>query len=161
MNAIPTSPPTPPAVPTPTIEQYTAYLQDLGNNGTRYTTANGFYLSIITALLGILALTKPGVDLTDLQAILRLAVPLFACLLCWVWFQTVLFYRTLFRTKFRVLREFEQRGGLFPAFERERELIQSGGARWLLENEERIPLLLALPFLIILVYVILKLLKWI
>jgi len=70
-------------------------------------------------------------------------------------------YRTLFRTKFGVLREFEQRGGFFPAFERERELFQSAGARWLLENEERIPVLLAAPFLVLLVYAVLKLLQWI
>jgi|KBSMisStaDraftv2_1062788.scaffolds.fasta_scaffold1966301_2 hypothetical protein len=32
------------------LEQYKAYLADLGNVGSRYTTANGFYLPVISAL---------------------------------------------------------------------------------------------------------------
>ncbi len=158
MSTIPMPPPAPPAPPAPAVEQYKAYLQDLGNIGTRYTTSNGFYLSVITALLGILALTRPGEGLTDLQTILRLAVPFFASLLCWVWSQTLVFYRTLFRAKFEVLRELERNGGLFPAYAREQELFQSSAARWLLENEGRVPLFLAVPFLVILVHTVLKLL---
>ena len=51
---------TPTPAPKVTIEQYKAYIQDLGNIGTRYTTSNAFYLSVITALLGILSLTEAG-----------------------------------------------------------------------------------------------------
>ncbi len=42
------------------LDQYKAYLDDLGNIGTRYTTANGFYVSIVSALLAILALAQKG-----------------------------------------------------------------------------------------------------
>ncbi len=69
-------------LPAPSIEQYKAYLGDLGNIGTRRFTSNGFYLSVITALLGVLALAKPGDGFTDLQPTLRLAVPIFAILVC-------------------------------------------------------------------------------
>src|SRR5437762_11925602 len=95
--------PTPTPVPKASVEQYKAYLQDLGNVGTRYTTSNSFYLSVLTALLGILSLMKPGQGLADLQDILRLAVPLFATGLCFVWHKTILFYRDLFKTKFAIL----------------------------------------------------------
>ena len=68
-----------PAAPSPvTLDQWKAYLQDLGNIGTRYTTSNGFYLSIITALLAILSLTRAGESLMTAQGVLRIAVPAFA-----------------------------------------------------------------------------------
>ena len=148
--------PTPTPPPTATVEQYKAYLQDLGNVGSRYATSNGFYLSVITALLGILSVMKPGQGLSDLQDILRLAVPLFAVGLCFVWHKTIHFYRNLFTTKFAVLKEMEENGRLFPAYEREFTLFPS--KQWLTKNEARIPLFLALPFLVIFISTIWKLL---
>ena len=145
-----TTPATSTIAPTVTVEQYKAYIQDLGNIGTRYTTSNGFYLSVITALLGILSLMKRGEGLSDLQTILRLGVPLFAIGLCFVWRQTVFFYSAIFKAKFDVLREIESHASLFPAYKREKALFT--GPRWLLDNEARIPLYLTLPFVVILGY---------
>ncbi len=133
--------------PTHTMEQYKAYIQDLGNIGTRYSTANGFFLSVITALLGILVFTKPGEWLTDLKTIIRLAVPLFASLVCWIWSKEIKFYRRLFQVKFQVLRELEKAGDLFPIFDREEELFKEVQAGGLLENEGRLPQWLACVFL--------------
>lgn len=154
MNDIPTPPPA-------FLEQYKAYLQDLSNTDARYTTLNGFHLSIITALLGILALTKPGEGLTDLQPILRVVVPLFAFLLCCIWFQPSCPMGRFSGQSFRFFASSSSVVALFSVFQRERELIQNGRTRWVLENEERIPLLLILPFLIILLYAFLKLMRWI
>ena len=133
--------------PVATIEQYQAYLGDLANIGSRYATANGFYLSVISALLGILFVMTPAEGMADLQNILRLAVPLFAIGLCFVWRQTISFYRSLFTAKFEVLREMEVSASLFPAYQREKTLFS--GSSWLLRNEARIPLYLALPFVVI------------
>ena len=133
------------------VEQYKAYLQDLGNIGTRFSTANGFFLSVITALVGILALTKSGEGLTDLKTIFRLAVPLFASLVCWIWSREIKFYREIFRVKFQILRELESSGGLYPTFGREDELFEKGAAGWLLENEGLLPLILAVAFLVMFV----------
>ena len=130
-----------------TLDQYKAYLLDLGNIGSRYVTSNGFYLSVISALLGILSLVKSGPTTDSLQVILRLAVPLFAIFLCHVWRQTIVFYRALFKAKFAVLKEMELSGDLFPAYEREEKLF--AGPRWLLNNEARIPYVLSLPFFVI------------
>jgi hypothetical protein len=88
------------------------------------------------------------------------ALPFFACLVCGVWFRTSLFYRKLFKAKFDVLREFEQQGGLFPAFERESKLFDISGGHWLIGNEECIPIVFAAPFFVIFVYVVLTLLHW-
>jgi len=145
MSALPESPDPGPAS---ILDQYKAYLQDLGNIGTRNTTSNGFYLSVLTALLGLLALVKPSEGLSDMRGALRVVVPFFALLLCWAWHQTMRFYAALFKVKFEVLRELEVQGGLYPIFERERQLWRSG--TWLYRYEHWIPVLLGLPFLAIL-----------
>jgi hypothetical protein len=129
----------------PYLDQYKAYIADLGNFGTRYTTANGFYISVITALLGILALTKAGDVFAAPKAYLGLAVSGFAVLVCLVWSRSIASYRKLFGIKFTILREMEQEGHLFPIYRREDELREKVS---LLQNERLIPILLGLPFLV-------------
>lgn len=147
----------PPAALSPHLEQYKAYLADVGNIGSRYATSNGFYLSTITASLAVLALAKSDGALTDFRLVLCLAVPLFASLLCVVWSRTLRFYRVLFLTKFAVLREIESEGGLFHAYERERDLFEASKTPWLIRNEFFVPLLLALPFVVIFCYTLVRL----
>ena len=131
------------------LQQYQAYLQDLGNIGTRYTTANGFYLSIITALLGILSLTKSGESMTSAQGLLRLAVPFFAALVCWVWSRSMAFYDAIFAAKFDVLREMETYAGLFTAYKNERDHFLEQRKGWLVKGETWISRLLMALFLVI------------
>jgi len=162
MNTTPKSPmsDSPPAALTPSgaaaLEQYKVYLQDLGNIGTRYANSNSFYLSILTALLGLLTLMKPSEGLSDLRPLLRILVPLFALMLCWTWRHTMQYYGILFKVKFDVLRELERHGGLYPAFEREKNLLWP--RPWLNRYEHWIPVFLALPFLVILLATLWKLL---
>jgi len=160
MDAQPTAPESAPAVPATSaaaaLDQYKAYLQDLGNFGSRYTTSNTFYLSILTALLGLLAVMKPSEGLSDLRPLLRILVPLFALMLCWIWRKTMLFYGAMFKVKFEVLRELEQQAGLYPVFARERDLLLP--RPWLNKYEHWIPTFLALPFLVILISALWKLL---
>jgi hypothetical protein len=139
----------PPAPQPPFLDQYKAYIGDLGNFGTRYTTTNGFYLSVITALLGILALTKAGDVFQEQGKYLGLAVSAFAILVCLVWARSVASYRKLFGIKFTVLREMEKDGHLFPIYKREDDLR---GRLSLLDNDGFIPLVLSLPFLITLIF---------
>ena len=151
MNSQPTSPLPPKAHAVPPVsaamalDQYKAYLQDLGNIGTRYAHSNSFFLSILTALLGLLTLMRPSEGLSDLRPMLRILVPLFALMLCWVWRQTMLFYGVIFKVKFDVLRELERHGELYPIFEREKNLLWP--RPWLNKYEHWIPIFLALPFL--------------
>jgi hypothetical protein len=152
MSAPPvTAPPTPPY-----LDQYKAYLGDLGNIGTRYTTSNGFYLSVVTALLGILAYTTTNGAFASSQAYLAVAVPAFAILVCWIWWRTIAFYHNLFAAKFKVLCEIENQGQLFPVYTRENKFIADGRPpRSMLGNDRLVPLLLALLFLAVLLYTML------
>jgi len=89
------------------LEQYEAYLSDLGNIGTRYATVQGFYVSVITALISVLALSESGKILSPLPASTLVMVCLFAVALCIVWAVTIRFYGVLFGAKFAVLKALE------------------------------------------------------
>jgi len=146
-----------PATPAiPFLEQYKSYISDLGNIGTRYATANGFHLSVVTALLGILALTKPNEAYEGTKVYLGLVVSVFAVLVCMVWSRSVASYRKLFAIKFEVLREMEQQGHLFPIYTLE---DQKRGKLTVLGSDRYIPLLLSVPFLVALVLIFMKLIK--
>jgi hypothetical protein len=131
------------------LDQYKAYLDDLGNIGTRYTTANGFYVSIVSALLAILALAEKGEAFASFDVLLYIVVPIFACLLCLVWWESMKSYSGLFKRKFDVLREMEKQQLPFAPFLREEELrkenLPRSGPR-MIKNDEWIPLILATPF---------------
>jgi hypothetical protein len=147
---------TPPAPATPPyLEQYKAYLVDLGNIGTRYATSNGFYLSVVTALLGILALTKAGEAFVGSQEYLAVIVPIFAIMVCWIWLKTIAYYSNLFAAKFKVMRKLETEGQLFHIYELEQQAIdERRPPHSMLENDRRIPILLMGLFSIVLAYML-------
>lgn len=130
------------------LDQYKAYLADLGNIGTRYTTANGFYVSIVSALLAILALAKKGEALGKADFLLYIAVPIFACLVCLIWWKSMKSYSGLFKRKFNVLREMES-GLPFRPFVREEELSRSDR---IIKIDEWVPVILASPFVVVFLY---------
>jgi hypothetical protein len=136
------------------LDEYKAYLGDLGNVGTRYTTENGFYVSIVSALLAILALAKKGEAFPSFDVLLYIVVPFFACLLCMIWRESMKSYSSLFKRKFDVLREMEEQL-LFKPFLREEELRQEHqpqSGRRMIKNDESIPVILAIPFAAVFLY---------
>ncbi len=130
------------------LEQYKSYVADVGNIGTRYATANGFYLSVIAALLAILTFAKDGNGLNNTNNFLLIAIPVFAILLCYIWRRTIQYYGQLFSAKFTVLREMEA-GLVFKTYANELTHLRS--AR-LLPNESWVPVILAIPYLLVLAY---------
>jgi hypothetical protein len=144
-----------PDEPTILLEFYKAYLADLGNIGTRYSTQNGFYVSIISALLALLALANKGGVYEPMTKILGIAVPAFACLLSFVWWESMNSYNGIFWTKFDVLREMEKQ--LLPnlnihPFELERDEKFKHPGKRVIKNDEWIPLILAIPFVVIFIF---------
>jgi hypothetical protein len=89
------------------LEQYKAYLGDLGNIGTRYATVQGFYVSVIAALVSVLALAESGKILSQFQTGTLLVVCSFGFMLCIVWALTIHYYGKLFGAKFDVLKALE------------------------------------------------------
>jgi hypothetical protein len=111
------------------LDQCKAYIGDLGNIGSRYVTAQTFFMSVVSALLGILALRSPNPSAAELTSPIFIAIMLLIAAICIVWRQTLIFYNHLFLTKFTVLRQMEQEGHLFPIFAREEAVRPARGLR--------------------------------
>jgi hypothetical protein len=144
------------------IEQYKSYVADIGNVGTRYATANGFYLSVLTALLGVLAYVGTGKAIDKTTCLVVVLVAVFAIAICWIWRKTIVFYGKLFGGKFEVLKEkIEPQLGLevnvykaeFKAVYDERK------AEFLTSNEAKVPVLLAVFFAVVAVLAVCAALK--
>jgi len=132
------------------VEQYKLYVADLGNIGTRYTTSNGFYVSIISAFLVLLALTDSGKNLEQLGIFGRCLILIFVFILCILWRNTINFYHHLFRIKFDVLREMEEIHFPYSCYKREEYFfLQSPVLKRLTNNEAKIPLCLGILFIIL------------
>ena len=133
------------------VEQYKSYVADLGNIGARYTTSNGFYVSIISGFFVLLALTDSGKNLEQLGVFARVFTLIFACILCYLWSNTIKFYNNLFRIKFNVLRDMENRFFPYSCYKREEEIFAESPIRRLTINEARIPFYLGLLFLVLII----------
>lgn len=125
------------------LEQYKAYLADLGNIGLRYATVQGFYVSVIVALISVLALAESNKIFSQFQTSTLLVVCLFAIALCMVWALTIRFYRRLFGAKFEVLKALE--GNLaYNCFDVEYKLLKP--KPFLLKIESSIPIVFSFFF---------------
>lgn len=89
------------------LEQYKSLVEDVGNIGQRYATSNGFYLSVLTALLGVLAYVGSGQSLEKINLLIIVLVAVFATVICWIWRETIAFYGRLFSAKFCLLKRLE------------------------------------------------------
>lgn len=132
-----------------TLEQYKSYIADVGNVGNRYATANGFYLSVVSALLGVLAFVGADKALNPIHAIIVTGVPLFGCVACWIWYKTIVFYGQLFRSKFDVLRAMESDSLSYDCYAREQKILMERKVEWLTQNERKVPLMLGILFAVI------------
>lgn len=90
------------------LQQYKAYLGDLGNIGKRYATVQGFYVSVMAALISVLALSESNTILSQLKTNTLVVVCLFAVALSIVGALTIRYYKKLFRAKFGVLKALEE-----------------------------------------------------
>jgi len=137
------------------IELYKAYVADLGNIGSRYATANSFYMTVVTALLGVLALAESSKPFADMRVEIIVCVSIAGIILCWIWGKTIEFFGQLFAAKFQVVRWMENRLHLgYQPFVAERAVLDAMNVEWLLQNERRVPMLLAVLFGVLIVLAI-------
>jgi len=118
------------------VEQYKAHIGDLGNVGSRYATAQAFYVSVISTLIAILttfiaifSIKKMG----DAKLVYRNAgvltasgcVLLFIAVICFLWYGTLDYYHDLFGAKIGLLQEMEKKHAqvLFQFFTEERNRL--------------------------------------
>jgi hypothetical protein len=104
-------------VPNQLIEQYKAYVTDLGSLGAQIAPTQTFYLTIVSALIAVLAFKEPLRPMREYFAPASIVIFIFILLVCITWFFTALQFQNLLAAKFEVLRAMEQKYlGLYPMF---------------------------------------------
>lgn len=146
------------------LEQYKLYVEMADNISARRSQANQFYISVLSALLAVVALvakiygggSSPHPDLVNVAF---LAVAMLGLVLCLIWWLNLLSYRQLNSGKFLVIHEIEAQLP-YKCYDREWELLGSG-KDWgkylsLTTIELYVPGLMALPFALVFLYALNK-----
>lgn len=135
------------------VEQYKAKLTDLGNLGSRQTAMSAYYVSVLTALVGVFAFKDRA--LADVDGTVLFMICGAGFLVSCLWYSSLGFFRSLFRAKLKVLGEME-RSMPFQTFEQEfQSMKQQGNASWLW-IERMVPAVFGCFFLGLLVAKLLK-----
>jgi hypothetical protein len=148
--------PKPPQATSPqAIEQYKAKLSDLGNVGSRQTAMTTYYVSIVSALFGVLAFKEKA--LSQIDTIVLFMVCGAGFFVSALWFYSLSFFRGLFRAKLNVLEEIEE-ALPFQTFRREFDQMRQSGITSWIWIERLVPAVFASFFLGVIVVRILQLL---
>jgi hypothetical protein len=125
-------------VPPHIVEQYKAYLLDIGNIGTRYATAHGFYVAVVSALIAFLSFKDVNRPVSQFFGVASIAVAFFIAIICLLWWDTLQYFGGVFEVKFKILREMESLG-LHQLFQTEdKRLTEAGLKPGLISREMRI-----------------------
>lgn len=136
--------PPPPPPSAQALEQYKAKLADLGNVGSRQTAMTTYYVSIVSALFGVLAFKEKA--LLQIDTVVLFMVCGAGLLVCLLWFCSLSFFRGLFRAKLQVLEEIEE-ALPFQTFRKEFDHMRKSGLASWIWIERFVPVIFALFFL--------------
>jgi hypothetical protein len=132
------------------LDQYKAYVSDVGNIGTRYTTAQGFYWSIVTALIALIAVKGAPVSAAQYLNSATALIWFFLFVVCVIWCLTLLFYQALFRAKFEILKAIEKQYKLIAIYDVEYEVLKKlPFGQGLVKTEVWIPVVIGLAALVL------------
>lgn len=131
------------------IEQYKAKLSDLGNLGERQSSMTTYFLSIISAFIGILAIKDQSILKIDISILLIICGAGF--LICLLWFLSETYFLHVFRAKLTVLQTIEQTLP-YQTFKQESDILRQFKMRSWLRIERMIPVVFGLFFLCLAVY---------
>lgn len=133
--------------PAAAVEQYKSKLTDLANLGTRLTAMTTYYVSIISAFLGVLAFKDR--KLTDIEPFVIVVVCIGGVLVSVLWYFNIQFFRALFRAKLATLEKMEE-SFPFQTFRDEFLELKKGKRSSWLSVEKYVPTVFILVFAVIL-----------
>ncbi len=132
------------------MEQYRLYVNLADAMSIRRSKTNVFYISVLSALLAVISLTK-----TLLTNGALLLTGLLGIILCYVWFINLQSYRQLNRAKFKVIHEMELHLP-FSCYKKEWSLLGKGKDKGkylqLTKVEQNVPIILAVPYILLSLY---------
>ena len=134
------------------IEQYKMYVESADKVSERRGQTNAFYISVLTGLLIVLSLIVEKNIFTDQSILVMLTIGLLGCFLCLVWWYNIQSYRQLNSAKFKVIHDIEKHLP-YACYDIEWDHLgrgeDSSKYRRLTVIEKFVPLLLAIPYLIL------------
>jgi hypothetical protein len=147
------------------LEQYKLYVEMADRISARRVQINSFYISLLSGLLAIISIFGNKdfflkFQNSKFQNMTLFVVGLLGIILCFVWQSNIRSYKQLNSAKFKVIGEIEKHMPL-SLYEREWEFLKNDrGYQGYLEQtviEKYIPFILAIPYVILLLYSLLAL----
>lgn len=135
------------------LEQYKLYVQFADKISDRRQTANSFFLTINTAIIGFLGATNIVAGTNEI-GVWRLALITAGLAICYYWYRLIESYRNLNDAKFKVVHEIEKRLPMKP-YDAEWECVGRGRVKKLYypftHLERSIPWVFQLLYFILLI----------
>lgn len=139
------------------LEQYKLYVQIIDNTTNQRGITNKFYITVLSALIAVLSFLISN----TLPHIIILTVSLLGLFLCSVWYIHIKSYRQLNSGRFKVIHDMEAQLP-FRCFGEEWKHLKKGRGNdyiRLTKVEQKIPIFLGIPFLMIAIYYLMGLLS--
>ena len=144
------------------LEQYKLFVEMADRVSERRLKTNQFYIGLISGLLVVLAFVLSKDNFSNLKGYhntVMLLVGVLGLLLNLIWLINIRSFRKLNSGKFKVIHEMEAKLPFQP-YDREWEIIKLGEKKdnyfQLTRIEQILPLVLSLPFLVLLIIAIMK-----
>jgi hypothetical protein len=146
------------------LEQYKLYVEMADRVSSRRVQLTSFYISILSALLALLTITNNKDLFQGSQNFVILVIAILGLCLCIAWSANINSYKQLNSLKFKVIHEMELHLP-FPCYKREWDILaddKKHKKRYfrLTAVEQYVPILLAIPYIFLLVYAITKIVNF-
>jgi len=136
------------------LEQYILYVEMADRVSERRGKTNQLYIGVLSGLIGLLSFISGCTCFEGYFILIIPCVSIFGIILCLVWMLNIASYRQLNSAKFQIIHRME--GYLpFACYKDEWELLGNGKDskkyRQLTKVEKYVPVILAVPFIFILI----------
>jgi len=137
------------------LDIYKLYVEMADRISSRRAQTNRFYISLLSALLALLSIIVGIGAFSGILKTILLVTAILGIVLCALWWINILSYRQLNSGKFKVVHEMEKHLPI-AAYDREWEILgrgkEIGKYLQLTRVEQWVPLTLAIPYVLLLVY---------
>ncbi|MGM3309600.1 RipA family octameric membrane protein [Anabaena sp. WFMT] len=142
------------------LEEYKIYVEMMDRNSARRGQINAFYTTLLSAILTLIFTSIEKSILPIDKLFLLLLSALLGIFLCFVWIININSYKQLSSLKFKVIHEMEKYLP-YPCYAREWQILKEEKKNiqyWRLTQVEKyVPLILAVPYLFLLIYSLIQL----
>lgn len=144
------------------LEQYKLYVEMADRISDRRERTNRFYISLLSVLLALLSIIVGRNMLDGYQTVVFMTIGILGLGFCVLWNINIRSYRQLNSGKFKVIHEMEQYLP-FSCYDREWEILGKGkeAKRYLqlTRIEQYVPIILAVPYLLLFIFSLWVLIK--